>query len=132
MERFEVGLDTHGLVGFLLLVGDDRETDSRLFGLSCERLFEYLLKEGVLQGVVLLHDVYRAASAGAGVEVEREEVRHELLGGHLAEEPLYDVERTVEFSEQPHGLERSLLVLGRTFGLGLRRVGIDAEEWKPA
>ena len=59
-------------------------------------------------------------------------MRHELLGGHLAEEPLYDVEHAVEFSEQPHGLERSLLVLGRAFGLGLRRVGIDAEEWKPA
>ena len=49
MERFEVGLDTHGLVGFLLFVGDDREADSRLLRLVGECLFEHLLKEGVLQ-----------------------------------------------------------------------------------
>ncbi len=70
VERFEVGFDTHGLVGLFLLVRNDREADSRLFRLACDRLFEHLLKEGVLQGVVLLHDVYRAASAGPGIEVE--------------------------------------------------------------
>lgn len=103
VQGFEVGLYPGSLVGFLLLVPPDLKRYFLLFPDFGHERFEHLLKERVLQFVVLHVAIHGGFSAD---ELQQFDIPTDEFGVQgLGEKSLDDIKPSPEFAEQRDRLE---------------------------